>query len=481
MKKIRRGQLLLSALRDRGKIHEGAFRGIRFSCEDLSNYDFSSLDLTRAKYQSCDLSKCNFEESNLHQGAFRNSNLAEANFTKACCPGVDFTKSVLRRARFYQTNLRDVIFSGTDLKSADFQEASFEGSDLRRSDFSECLAVGADFRKASLDEARFDEADLRASNFEGASLYGLKAEGAVFCGSTLRKANLEAAVLNGADFSYSDLTGADLKFSCLKNICFEGAKLSRADFRFSRGLTLAEKRALKRQGARVSFGSDYLLRTSWGKGICFLLGLGAALGIYLYFSDLQRQSFSTLRNKLTAAIEQKQYQRAIQIDLALAQKFETRENMDAMVSWTLNAANIYKILGQRPQALELMTGLLKRVGDDVQVSKVKLDLAIFYKEEGLLDKTLAFLKDVQASALENNFESSLKLARFLRELKYYPEAAAIYQKMIEKFGQDPRLRSEAAADLSQLTQEMGAQGQKGKGRGPDAATGVKDKRQPGNK
>jgi len=128
-----------------------------------------------------------------------------------------------------------------------------------------------------------------------------------------------------------------------------------------------------------------------------------------------------------------------------------------------------------------MTGLLKRVDDDVQVSKVKLDLAIFYKEEGLLDKTLAFLKDVQASALENNFELSLKLARFLRELKHYPEAMAIYQKMIEKFGQDPRLRSEAAANLSQLTQEMGAQGQKGKGRGPDAATGVKDKRQPGNK
>jgi len=388
---------------------------------------------------------------------------------------------VLCRARFYQTNLRDVVFSGTDLKSADFNEANFEGSDLRRSDFSECLAAGVDFRKASLDEARFDGADLRASNFEGASLYGLKAEGAVFCGSTLRKANLEAAILNGADFSQADLTGADLKFSCLKNVRFEGAMLSRADFRFSRGLTLAEKRALKQQGARVSSGSDYLLRTSWGKGLCFVLGLGAALGIYLYFSDLQRQSFPTLRNKLAAATEQKQYRRAIQIDLALAQKFKTRENIDAMVNWTLHAANIYKILGQRPQALELMVGLLKKVDDDFQVSKVKLDLAIFCKEEGLVDKSLAFLREVQASALEDNFELSLKLARFFRELKYYPEAMAIYQKMIEKFGQNPRLRSEAAANLSQLIQEMGAQDQKAKGRGPDAATEVKDKRPPASK
>lgn len=438
----RLGEILDDAVK-KAKIRR---KGIRLSRLDLRRHDFCSADLVKAEFYKCRLRACRFAGSNLDRGAVWNSDLSEADFSDAHCPGIDFSGSVLCGACFRRTNLRSAVFSGTDSRSADFKDASFVGGDLRRSDLSRCRAEGADFKNVVLDEARLDGADLRAANFNGASLRDLKARDAVFVGSVFRAADLTGAVLNGADCSSSDLTGANLKFSCVKNVRLEGARLFGADFRFSRGLTRAAKKSLKREGARVTVWSD--------KAVLALLSLGLALGIFRFFSSYQYLDISTLRIKTIEAKEQRSYRRAIRMDLALSRKVEMRENLGAMLNWAFDAAGIYKTIGRRSQALKLLTGLLKKVRDKVLVARIYIEIAAFRMEEGDFDKAAALVKDIHVSMFGDDDETLWKLAQIYRGLKKYPEAAVLLKKMLEKPGLDPGRRSEIEQALVQISRDL---------------------------
>jgi uncharacterized protein YjbI with pentapeptide repeats len=351
-------------------------------------------------------------------------------------------------------------------------EGSFAGRDLRRADFSNSRIRKCDFRRTDLDEARLDGVDCRESNFDDAQLFKMKARRATFSGSSFRGANLQGAILDGSDFSGADLSRADFKFSCLAGVRLEGTRVSNADFRFSRGLPLSEKTGLRSQGAKVTLWSDCLRlawrpigRTVWGKIIYAILGLGLIGLLYLFFSDYRFQSIPSLRAKAVMAQEQGLIKRAIRIDLALSRKFLKRENVDAWVTWQLAAANLNKAIQRRPRAFKMMSGLLKKVSDEIQISKIKLEQAIFYEEEARQDRARMLLKDIKPDVLECNFDASMKLAALYHRLNDDITARAVYNRLIERYGQDPALRAVVASELSKLSSESSSSPKTAKDRG----------------
>ena len=336
----------------------------------------------------------------------------------------------------------------------------FAGCDLWRAEFSEGDLRKADFTGAVLDGANFDRADLQNAVFNESGLFKSKARGAGFVGSSLRNADLRGAALEGADFSQADLSGADLKFACLTGARLAGATVKNADFRFSRGLTLSGKTELRRRGARVSGGGMIrskltpLAGTIQGKLLGAFLGVAAAFGLFLFFSGNHFQSIPRLVERRDAANNQKHHAKAIRLDFVLSRKFKIRENLDSVVNPILDAARNERSLGRRSRALRLMTDLLKTVGaDELQVTKIHLDLAIFFKEEGREDECRKLWKEIRPDILMDNFFASMKLASLDRELKAFPEAESIYRLMLEKFGDDPGRRAEASAALDALMKE----------------------------
>jgi len=346
-------------------------------------------------------------------------------------------------------------------KRRKFEDVQFEGNDLWRADFSDCDIQKANFKSAILDQAIFDRADVQNAVFDEAKLFKSKARYALFGGSSLRKANLQGAALDGTDLSHADLSGADLKFACLSGVRLDGASVQKADLRFSRGLTPLEKTELHRRGAIVCLGGDFvrqklrpLIRTIWGKILCFLLGLAAGSCLYFFFSSDHFQSIPRLVEKRDLAKSQKQYETAIRLDFALSRKYKIWGGLDASVRQVLDAVQINKSIGRRPRALQLMTSLLNKAGtDELQVCKIKLELAIFFKEEGQGENAGKLLKEIRPDILENDYDASLKLGGLYREMKAYPEAEGVYRKMIETFSDHPGRRAEAAAALHALQKE----------------------------
>jgi uncharacterized protein YjbI with pentapeptide repeats len=334
-------------------------------------------------------------------------------------------------------------------------ETSYTGRDLRRSDFRGCRLKNADFKDAVLDDSRFDGADVQDSDFSGAQLFRVKAPNASFAGGVFRRANLQGAILDGTDLSRADLAGADLKFACLEGVRLEGTNVSRADFRFSRGLSLSEKAEFRRQGAKVTTVGDRLrrawrsvARTFWGKAAYVLIALGLVWGLYVYLSGYPFASIQSLRIKAADAKRQQDYRRAIRIDLALSKKYVRHVNLDASVNWRLEAAGVYRAIGKKPEALATINRLLKTVSDETQVSKIKLEQALYFEADGRRDEALTLMKEIRAEPLLNNFDASMKLGRLYQAMGERSAAAGVFRALIERYGQNPARRTAAESALS---------------------------------
>jgi uncharacterized protein YjbI with pentapeptide repeats len=156
--------------------------------------------------------------------------------------------AVLRNARWARIDLQDSLLHRSDLTGADLNAAvlnriramvtNFSGTQLIDARMDQCDAGEAKFIHARLERLRAESANFLGSNFTGAKLdrahlpaadFGLaNLTNASFVRANLQRANLKATIA-GTDFTGANLTDAIFTHADLRNVCFDHARLFRAN------------------------------------------------------------------------------------------------------------------------------------------------------------------------------------------------------------------------------------------------------------
>ena len=140
------------------------------------------------------------------------------------CPGCELFYANLRGANLSSANLISANLFHADLRGANLTDAYLMHSYLNSADLTDAKLEGADLTYADLNSA-----DLSAANLVGANL---------------TNANLTNAYLSGANFGGANLTHAKLNNAEVIDTYFFGVK----------GLTLKQKKDLKKRGAIIETG-----------------------------------------------------------------------------------------------------------------------------------------------------------------------------------------------------------------------------------
>jgi uncharacterized protein YjbI with pentapeptide repeats len=140
------------------------------------------------------------------------------------CPGCELFYANLRGANLSSANLISANLFHADLSGANLTDAYLMHSYLNSAGLTDANLEGADLTYADLNSA-----DLSAANLVGANL---------------TNANLTNAYLSGANFGGANLTHAKLNNAEVVDTYFFGVK----------GLTLKQKKDLKKRGAIIETG-----------------------------------------------------------------------------------------------------------------------------------------------------------------------------------------------------------------------------------
>lgn len=212
-----------------------------FSRRDMKGVNFSSTTLTDVDFRNSSFVEANFSNSTIYSGELSSSEFKRADFNNsrvflAITPiagGSKVIQSDFTGANFDNAN---IIFT---LEDTNISDATFVKSEIGINAI-RVIGHSANFSQARRFEIRsgsfllsapenagfnFIESDLRKADFSDASL-----EGSRFIKSNLNNANFSASDLSGAAFSNSDLQGADFSKARLGHAKLDNANLVRANF-----------------------------------------------------------------------------------------------------------------------------------------------------------------------------------------------------------------------------------------------------------
>jgi uncharacterized protein YjbI with pentapeptide repeats len=147
----------------------------------------------------------------------------------------------LRGGQFPNLNLQGVVLDGENLSNVNFTCTNLEDGQLK----------GADLRNTNLAGANLAGADLRGSDLRYANLNGANLTGANLSGSNLNRAKVSGIVLIGANLTHSKL----------RDVCWNGSDVWRANFAGSLELEPSVIQDLKTRGA--TFGDLLPVRAGW--------------------------------------------------------------------------------------------------------------------------------------------------------------------------------------------------------------------------
>ena len=464
MRRIKRKELLL-LLKRKASLKPYNLKGANFSRLNLSGYDLSFLDLSKAKFKKANLKKANFTKSILKRSCFLKANLEEATLKGANCTQADFTKANLYQADLTQANLQDIVAYKAKMKSVNLSKARLERTDLSHTDLSNIKARKANFQAANLNSSCLNMADLGEANFAEAILSNVEAKKANFSGCNLQKADLEGSFLDGSDFSRANLSSSKLSLASLKEINLEKATIRQTNFKYSRGLSEDMKQYLEQHQAKVSRIRDkfkqktkFVLATPWAFALIIAFLIAGGIYGYFYFTSLKRLSIPSLQQKWKTAKQTHQYEKAIQIDLILIDKYEKNRNYERSFNKSFDLSKIYRIIGRKEKAIDLLEAMLEKFSDDSEKkAKIRLELALIYKDSRDLSKAISILNKINLSKLREKdvFSIEMELATVYQEAKRYKEALNTYSKIENSFNHDLQRLSNALRKMAGVYQEMG--------------------------
>jgi uncharacterized protein YjbI with pentapeptide repeats len=172
--------------------------------------DLSGASLAVSDLAGFDLRKCKLSGSFL-----RRADLGSALLSGADLTGVDLSYAYLGRAELYRR-----VMAGAAINAKPGTILSIEGVDL-----SEAIMVNANLTGAYIPRANFSHADLRHSRLLNTHFFGTDLRSAQLQDANLDGADLTAANLAGADFSRANLGAVNFWGANLKGADFTDAHL----------------------------------------------------------------------------------------------------------------------------------------------------------------------------------------------------------------------------------------------------------------
>lgn len=438
---------LLHLLENREEARKTGFKGKNFSGMDLSGRDLTSIDFTGAVFKKGKLKKADFSRSVLQKGRFQRADLEEAVLAETNCRAADFSRASLRGADFSGADLRELIVYKTDGENIRIDRAVLKGANLTYMNLARCSGNKADLEGARLEGAVLTGADFSKAKLTSAGFSDAEAENTRFAESDLRGADLKGAYLNGADFSGADLRGADLSLTSLEEAEFEGAAVEGADFRFALGLSKDRKTRFKKEGARISRGGErtknffrFVFSRPWALAVFVLFWAALVFLGIRYFSDIRHRSINTLLDHLSEAREAKDWERVLELDLILLNKFKRREDEMGVFNRSLDAGRMYRRVGEPQKSMDILQGLLDKFPDDAEKeARVKLEMAYTLMETGDHAGAVPLLEDIKNIPMDKPFVflSRTALADCYRDLGVYISSVTEYGELLQKFSGDP--------------------------------------------
>ena len=136
------------------------FQGCQFNQCKFMGVAFNKVTFIDCDFDACDLSLATFKGCKFSEVSFKNANLAGINWTELNWPLVKLTSplyfhsSNISHSSFYSLDLTDLIIEDCKAHDVDFREtnlnhASFVGSDLQNSLFMHTNLKQADFTNAT--------------------------------------------------------------------------------------------------------------------------------------------------------------------------------------------------------------------------------------------------------------------------------------------------------------------------------------------
>ncbi|MBN1274072.1 MAG: pentapeptide repeat-containing protein [Candidatus Aminicenantes bacterium] len=438
---------LLRLLENREGLEKDQLKGKNFSSLDLSGLDMTSLDFTAAKFKKGILKKTDFSYSILKKARFQGADLEAAVLVKTDCRAADFSRASLLRADFSESDLQGVIFYKTNGEKVCLDRTLLKDTDLSAMNLAGCSAKKSDLTGARLEASILSEGEFSEARLTSACIADAEAVNTRFSGSDLRNADLKGAFLNGADFSGADLRGTDLSLSSLQGATLDGAAVEGADFRFSVGLSEEQKNRLQEGGAKVSRWGErfkrffrFVFTRPWALAIFMVFCTALVFFGVRYFSDIRHRSISVLQGALTEAREAKNWERVLEIDLALLKKFRRAGDDMGIFNRSLDAGRMYRRMGEIKKSESVLQDLLEQFPNDREKeARVKLELAFARKESGDTAGAVVFLEQIKEIPMDKPFLFLCwnTLGDCYMELGRYSDAVAAYSGMLQEFVDDP--------------------------------------------
>lgn len=163
---------------------------------------------------------------------------------RAQLTGVDLTEAEIAHGRLARARLADCHLGDARLSIIDGEGMTLKGSSL----------AGAQLVGVSLGRACLEDVDLRGARISLSDLFGADLVRVDARGAQLRGVDLSHATFRGADLRDADLRGCTLAWCRFEDTQLTGARFDGADLRGARGLSGADRAALRAQGARLTAG-----------------------------------------------------------------------------------------------------------------------------------------------------------------------------------------------------------------------------------
>lgn len=213
---------------------------------DLRGADLTAANLKEAKLAGLDLTGAVLAKANLQDADLTGATLDNADASGAKVRGVwqsvTATGADLSHVSGQKWELRDCRLTGANLSALNVRRLSFAGCEMTDCDFTKAAAPDVIFTDCTFTNCRFEDADLSCPNITNTTF-----KDCVFSGS-----DLSGPVVDGGSFPGCDLTRADLIAGEFKKIDLADATLTKANFRYARGLNEAAVADVAARGGRVS-------------------------------------------------------------------------------------------------------------------------------------------------------------------------------------------------------------------------------------
>ena len=175
----------------------------------IFNSSFVESRATGIKLSCADIIECNFSHSALYDADMSNAIISSVDFSSASMQEMQihdcrFSDSKLIDSELNNSNLTNSVFNNTDCKGAIFADCILTNTMLIGANL-----VEADFSGAYMDGCNLSGANLTDADLTAESMRGIKLKGAILKGAKLSGVDLTGVDLTGVDLTGVDLTGCN--------------------------------------------------------------------------------------------------------------------------------------------------------------------------------------------------------------------------------------------------------------------------------